>query len=562
MREAGVLEPAERQEPTVELRLLVARDSWSRNFLQNFREQFRAVEPVSTGADAGEIWADVFVKRGVPWTRFLQSGIYHALAIAVIWAGSRFVALQPRPAPKAEFTHSDVVFYAPAEYLPPLDTRQPAPARRQTSDPEYAAQPIISLPPAADNRSQTIVTPPQIRLRENVAVPNIVSWNEHAALPIAPAPLVPASELTRLAPQIEQAIVAPAPNVAAESTLRDAMKTPEAAVIAPPPQMNVNSIERPGDMNIGPNSVVAPAPELSLDAQRAGSVRGNVQSRAIQVIAPPPSMAAAGATRSGNMIALNLRPAIAPPSAPVEGNRRGSFAATPEGHRGGSGAEASGNGNRNAENSTGTARSNLPSGLYVGKSATTTASVPNSYSVNPKLLATARLPRIAARMHWGNETKLSEEEQAVFGNRKFYSLSLNMPNLNSAAGSWVIRFAALKQDAGESNLDRLASAAAHGSAEEESLSAPSATRKVDPAYPLELMRQNIGGTVILYAVIHRDGTVGGVRVLRSVDERLDRFATQALAKWQFDPAMKNGAPVDVEATFWIPFKPAKTGSGF
>jgi protein TonB len=134
-----------------------------------------------------------------------------------------------------------------------------------------------------------------------------------------------------------------------------------------------------------------------------------------------------------------------------------------------------------------------------------------------------------------------------------------MPNLNSAGGSWIIRFAALKPELSPGSL--AARAAASGdpssSAESSDLSAPSATRKVDPAYPLELMRQNVGGTVILYGVIHADGTVGNVRVLRSVDDRLDQFAGDAIAKWQFQPATKNGAAVDVEATFWIPFRPGK-----
>ena len=76
------------------------------------------------------------------------------------------------------------------------------------------------------------------------------------------------------------------------------------------------------------------------------------------------------------------------------------------------------------------------------------------------------------------------------------------------------------------------------------------------------MRQNVSGTVILYAVIHSDGTVGNVRVLRSVDDRLDQYASEAIAKWRFEPAMKGGSPVDVEATFWIPFRPAKTKSDF
>jgi TonB family protein len=124
----------------------------------------------------------------------------------------------------------------------------------------------------------------------------------------------------------------------------------------------------------------------------------------------------------------------------------------------------------------------------------------------------------------------------------------------------VIRFAALKN--AKSSDSGSAGRAADTATTEQDLSAPSAMRKVDPAYPLELMRQNVGGTVILYAVIYSDGTVGRIRVLRSVDERLDRYAADAIAKWKFDPATKDGAPVDVEATFWIPFKPGKTAAGF
>lgn len=150
-------------------------------------------------------------------------------------------------------------------------------------------------------------------------------------------------------------------------------------------------------------------------------------------------------------------------------------------------------------------------------------------------------------MQPGNAAKLSEAEREVFGDRRFYSLTLNMPNLNSAGGSWVIRFAELRQDPRSPAAD---------------LSQPMATRKVDPAYPLQLMRENVAGTVILYAVIHADGTVGNVRVLRGVDDRLDRFASEAVAQWKFDPAKKNGAPVDVEATFQIPFRPSRTGSSF
>jgi TonB family protein len=153
--------------------------------------------------------------------------------------------------------------------------------------------------------------------------------------------------------------------------------------------------------------------------------------------------------------------------------------------------------------------------------------------------------------------KLSEPERAVFGDRKFYSVTLNMPNLNSAGGSWVIRFTELNHDSSsrDSNNDSASSPASD-------LSQPAATRKVDPAYPTQLMRENVAGTVILYAIIRADGTVGNVRVLRGVDDRLDQFASQAIAQWHFQPAMKNGSPVDVEATFQIPFRPAHVGTNF
>jgi TonB family protein len=158
-------------------------------------------------------------------------------------------------------------------------------------------------------------------------------------------------------------------------------------------------------------------------------------------------------------------------------------------------------------------------------------------------------------MQADSAAKLSDAERTVFGNRKFYSVSLNMPNLNSAGGSWVIRFAELRRD----SVDPI-----HRDDSEVAvdLSQPMATRKVDPAYPMQLMRENVAGTVILYAIIRADGSVDGVRVLQGADERLNRFASAAVAQWKFDPATKNGAPVDVEATFRIPFKPAKMGSNF
>jgi protein TonB len=93
------------------------------------------------------------------------------------------------------------------------------------------------------------------------------------------------------------------------------------------------------------------------------------------------------------------------------------------------------------------------------------------------------------------------------------------------------------------------------------LVAPVAMQEVDPGYPLELMKQNVQGMVVLSAVIRSDGSVGEVQVIRSVDDRLDRYASAALSRWRFRPATRNGDPVALQTVVMIPFKPMQK-SGF
>jgi TonB family protein len=528
-------------------RLLVETDPWSRTFGRNLRDLFvdkqRELPPLQLQSAPGAFWSDVFVDRKLPWRRFFESGGYHALAIMAIVAGSRFLALQPHAIPQSQLAHADVVYYTAADYLPPIDTLRvrgstPHTRREEKADPGFSPQPVISVPPESDNHSQTIVAAPAVRLKHDVQLPNTVAWSDAPRMPIAPAPLVPASQISRLAPRLERSVVAPPPSV--DKSERQDMQAPQLAVVAPPPALDATSDRRIGDMNIGHSAVIAPAPQLSVAEQRTMARSGAALRRnGSQVIAPPPSLGASGRARSGGaMVALSLNPAVGAPPPAVAGNRRGTFSSTPSGHRGASGALADSGANEGASGKS--SNSKLPSGLYVGNNS-------GVNGVNPNLIANARPPRIGRSEQTTSAGNVSAVERQVFGDRKIYSLSLNMPNLNSGGGSWIIRFAPLGEDSTHV---------------QEQVSSPVATQKVDPAYPLELMRQNVQGTVILYGVIHADGSVSNVRVLRSVDGRLDRFASDAISKWKFEPATKAGAPVDVEATFWIPFRPTKTPSEF
>lgn len=576
--------------------LLVELPSWPKVFFGNLRDLLphRSPAPLEISSIPAEFWPDVFVTRPLPWSRFLQSALYHVLAAGILVGMAQILALQPRIVPQSrQFDDSQVVYYR-SEYLPPLDTRPPSSAKPEKADPEYAPQPIISVPRESDNRSQTIVAPPKIKLKHDVPMPNVVAWSDSPQRPqieIPAAPVVPASEVARLAPNMENSVVTPPPDAARiqrsrslpalqssvvapppvlhDSSTRAAVEALQPALIAPPPSVETASVRQFGQINIAPSSVIAPAPQLPLTAQRTIS-RGTIAvAGAAQVVPPPPALSAAGpagtsAGSRGRLIALNLHPAESAPANPPAGNRRGTFAATPAGHSGASGLPGSSSrasGTNSGAGSAGKTGDGLPTGLYVGKAAPNPGAVAGdpinkapADTVNPNLIAGARPPRLpsARPMQAEAATKLTEAERAVFGDRRFYSLTLNMPNLNSGGGSWVIRFAELKHDSNPQNSG-LPSA---------DLSQPTATRKVDPAYPLQLMRQNVAGTVIVYGVIHADGSVGNVRVLRGVDERLDRFACEAVAKWKFDPATKNGEPVDVEATFQIPFRPTRFGSNF
>jgi TonB family protein len=571
-------------------RLLVELPSWRRNFVDNLRDLIspRSLPGLELQSAPAPFWPDVFVKRELPWRRFLDSGVCHLLAWALVVGVSRLLALQPRAELKPDLDRSPVIYYKASEYLPPLDTRSARSARLREADPEYSKQPIISVPAEADNRSQTVVVAPKVKLQRDVALPNIVAWSDEAQKPqleIPAPPLTLAAELSRMAPRLERSVVSPPPDAARLTPGREPA-TPQSSVVAPPPSVESAAVRPLGDLNIGRSAVIAPAPQLALNEQRtmAGSRASAAGRSATQVVAPPPSLPAASGSSfgaRGRVIALNLHPAVGAPSVPPAGNRRGAFAARPEGRPGASGdpgAEVEGGNARNSTKSGSAGKAgDLPAGLYVGNAGTKTSPVAGGSGVHSadvdsgtsSLAASVRPPRVTSapsRTQPESAGKLSEAERAVFGDRKFYSMTLNMPNLNSAGGSWVIRFAELNHgdsphDAGGRDSSGLESGQGANSPTGD-LSQPAATRKVDPAYPMQLMHENVAGTVILYAVIHADGSVGSVRVLRGVDNRLDQYASAAVEKWKFQPATKNGAPVDVEATFQIPFRPSRLGTSF
>ena len=76
---------------------------------------------------------------------------------------------------------------------------------------------------------------------------------------------------------------------------------------------------------------------------------------------------------------------------------------------------------------------------------------------------------------------------------------------------------------------------------------PVLVREVKPNYTAEAMRAKIQGVVWLEAVVMENGTVGQVRVTRSLDPTfgLDQEAERTVKKWMFRPGTRLGQPVPV-----------------
>jgi TonB family protein len=79
---------------------------------------------------------------------------------------------------------------------------------------------------------------------------------------------------------------------------------------------------------------------------------------------------------------------------------------------------------------------------------------------------------------------------------------------------------------------------------------------VAPKYPAEAGRERIEGTVVLMAVIGKDGTVQDVRVQSGLPV-LAQAAIEAVKQWRYRPYLLNGEPVEVDSQITINFNLSK-----
>jgi TonB family protein len=244
---------------------------------------------------------------------------------------------------------------------------------------------------------------------------------------------------------------------------------------------------------------------------------------------PPAAPSIPGSTAAATLAIVGLNPAnTMEVPAPPRSRAAGFSAGTETRVDGGTGTN-------------GMALLNVPGLMVKGGAKDTQPTLMTSFSPTSRenLLAAARVAK-GSTPDLPAETPTSRvvAPDPRFAGRMVYTMAIQMPNVTSFSGSWLVWFAEREPQTGGANTK---------------MRPPEVVRKVDPKYIAAAAAERVEGIVRLFGVIGKDGRVGLISLVHQLDARLDRSAQEALAKWEFVPALRDGVPVDVDAIFEIPF---------
>ena len=439
--------------------------------------------------------------------------------------------LEAEPAPLIESAaergvNVELLAAAPRLRYQEAERRRAAPARRQVV--EAPAPDLAVNRPSVD--AGQFIEAPRLRYQQRTGSPEASPSRAalDASAPQIAAGRSPNVELEHLEPQIRlryQRRESPSAAGAPQRSVLDA---------APPPE-----VSRQAAGAAAVSELFEPQVRLRYQEPSRAPSRPAPQQQALSAAEDAPDLAAAPPPAIGQdrarLAIIGVEPPDIPKAPPPEGSRSAAFTAGPDADE-----DASAPG-PTAAPSGGPAHLNVP---YLTVEAETSDAEARNGKRGPaadleRLLRRGGLRDLAPPPSIAPAAPAALVPDSPFAGRPSFMLAINMPNSTSASGSWTMEFAEL---------------AASDGAEQSPLIPPWPRVKVDPAYVRAAEEEEVEGDVVLRAIIGVDGTIENVAVVRSLDERLDASASQAFAKWQFEPATRDGAPVAVEALIRIPFR--------
>ena len=193
--------------------------------------------------------------------------------------------------------------YTISPYLPELHGAPTHPHASGRPDPVLAKQEILSLPETPDNLHQTIVAPPKIKLKQDVDLPNIVAYQ--TTVPVQPLAASERDSAKLRLPNFMPEVIRPAVD---SNALRSRSKLPafEPQVVEPAPEVAQANLRHA--LPAFQPKVVEPAPDLGRVSRGNSAVLAHLAPRIAEPIPEAPHLPEAQ-RMAGQIIALNLHPA-------------------------------------------------------------------------------------------------------------------------------------------------------------------------------------------------------------------------------------------------------------
>ncbi len=82
---------------------------------------------------------------------------------------------------------------------------------------------------------------------------------------------------------------------------------------------------------------------------------------------------------------------------------------------------------------------------------------------------------------------------------------------------------------------------------------PMPTKTVAPVYPMALKSEGAAGMVTMSITVDEQGNVQNATVKKSSRQEFEQPAIDAVSKWKFEPAKKDGKPVAVQVVVPVKF---------
>ena len=484
-----------------------------------------------------------------PWS-FMGSVCLHAWVLAWVALGSPVGSLERQ---RSLYEHeiqpneTRIVWYRLSDRLPDVTPPEAKPNPRPVRARTRFEQNIAAGTKDNARPPQLILAPaPEIAPLKPLPLPNIVAVAppRRPLLPFVPPPAKAptegrAAEKAPALPDAPKLAAAPEPKA-----LPVDLKPPRPVrPFVPPPAAKRPVSLDPAPLPAGPelttaaNPTAASLPKLPL--RFSAPLQQPAPVEPVTIAAPPPALVAAASVPSDTTLViagLNPTNSVEVPTPP--GSVDGAFSGGPKPQPKGTDGAPSG------------AMLEIPSLTIQGgaRKPQPPVMVARVSPTSPEALAAAlRMAHPAAPPAAGSTHQAVPATRApdprMYG-RQVYTMAIQAPNLTSHSGSWLVWFAAREAEPGDAAID---------------MRPPLPLRMVDPKYVASAADARVEGKVRLWAVIGKDGHVANVSLLQHLDDRLDRSAEEALEKWLFQPARFNGAPVDVDAVFEIPFYLAPKG---